>query len=382
VTDERVGRREAVRGLERPVVLLVDDDHRNLALARAHLEAEYDVLEARSGPEALAICGARNVDLVVLDLMMPGMDGFEVCRALKERGSRDFLPVLLVTASAEPEDRHRGLEAGADDFLGKPVNRQELRLRVRNFVTMRRHQQLLLAQYEELRSLSELKDDLVTLMVHDLRNPLTGVLGLLHILELDVEDPQLRADVEAARASAEKLRETLDDMLQVRLLEEGRLELSRSSEEVASLVGAAIASVEGAARLARLELLQALSPGLIVNGDCRLLRRAIENLLTNAIKFSPAGESIGVETQLAPGRLEIRVVDRGRAVPPESRDRLFDKFGGTLAQRPSDRRGYGLGLYFVRLVAEAHGGRVSVAEREGGGTIMSLSLPQSAAAQG
>jgi two-component system sensor histidine kinase/response regulator len=365
---------------ERPIVLIVDDDARNRALVRAYLQADHQVREAASGPEALAACAAENVDLVVLDVMMPGMSGFEVCRELKSRQNDEFLPVLLVTALNEQEDRNQGLEAGADDFLSKPVNRQELRLRVHNFLTLRQHRQLVVKQYEELRDLSALKDDLVTLMVHDLRNPLTGVLGLLQILEMELTDPVRRADASTARQAADKLRETLDDMLQVRMLEEGRLELTRKPEEVASLVKAAVASVEGAARLRRLELLQELAPGLIVTGDNRLLRRAIENLLSNAIKFSPAGQAIDVEALHGAGRVEIRIADRGSGVPPEGRDHLFDKFGGTYARRASDRRGYGLGLYFVRLVAEAHGGGVSVADREGGGTVMSLRLPEGAIA--
>jgi two-component system sensor histidine kinase/response regulator len=365
---------------ERPIVLIVDDDARNRALVRAYLQADHQVREAASGPEALAACAAESIDLVVLDVMMPGMSGFEVCRELKSRQTDEFLPVLLVTALNEQEDRNQGLEAGADDFLSKPVNRQELRLRVHNFLTLRQHRQLVVKQYEELRDLSALKDDLVTLMVHDLRNPLTGVLGLLQILEMELTDPVRRADASTARQAADKLRETLDDMLQVRMLEEGRLELTRKPEEVASLVKAAVASVEGAARLRRLELLQELAPGLIVTGDNRLLRRAIENLLSNAIKFSPAGQAIDVEALHGAGRVEIRIADRGSGVPPEGRDHLFDKFGGTYARRASDRRGYGLGLYFVRLVAEAHGGGVSVADREGGGTVMSLRLPEGAIA--
>jgi two-component system sensor histidine kinase/response regulator len=363
---------------ERPVVLIVDDDARNRALVKAYLQADHQVLEAASGPEALVMCAAESIDLIVLDVMMPGMSGFEVCRTLKARPTDDFLPVLLVTALNEQEDRNQGLEAGADDFLSKPVNRQELRLRVHNFLTLRQHRQLVVRQYDELRDLSALKDDLVTLMVHDLRNPLTGVLGLLQILEMELTDPVRRADATTARQAADKLRETLDDMLQVRMLEEGRLDLQRRPEEVAALVKAAVTSVEGAARMRRLELLQALAPGLIVTGDNRLLRRAIENLLSNAIKFSPAGQSIDVEALMGAGRVEIRVADRGSGVPREGRDHLFDKFGGTYARRASDRRGYGLGLYFVRLVAEAHGGGVSVSDREGGGTIMSLKLPEGA----
>jgi signal transduction histidine kinase len=360
---------------ERRVVLVVDDDARNRALLRAYLAPLYELREAENGARALAACEDGGVDVVLLDVMMPGMSGFEVCRTLKARGREDFLPVLLLTALSEQDDRNVGLEAGADDFLSKPVDRQELLLRVRHFLELRAERQLVARQYEALRELAALKDDLVTLMVHDLRNPLTGVLGLLQILEMDESDPVRHGDVVTARQGAEKLRETLDDMLQVRQLEEGRLELERRTEPLGALVEAALASLEGAARLRKLTLVPRVDPSLRAHADGRLVRRAIENLVSNAIKFSPLGQEIGVAALAAPEGVEIRISDRGGGVPPASRDHLFEKFGGVHARRAADRRGYGLGLYFVRLVAEAHGGRVAVADREGGGTVMSLLLP-------
>jgi signal transduction histidine kinase len=370
-----------VAGAERSVILVVDDDPRNRALARAYLEPAYEVREATDGAEALVFT-TPSVDLVILDVMMPGMSGFDVCHALKTRGDEDPPPVLLVTALSERDDRNRGLAAGADDFLSKPVDRQELLLRVRHFLTLRRQRRLLARQYEAMRELTDLKDDLVSLMVHDLRNPLTGVLGLLQILEMELDDPIRRADAAAARQAAERLRETLDDMLQVRLLEEGRLAIERQQEQVANLIEAAVEAVEGAARLRRLDLIRSPSPELVVAGDGRLLRRAIENLLSNAIKFSPVGRSVEIEAQTVEDRVEIRIADHGGGVPFDRRAELFHKFGGVSAMHGSDRRGFGLGLYFVRLVAEAHGGTVAATDRAGGGTVMTLVVPGSAPSTG
>jgi two-component system sensor histidine kinase/response regulator len=360
------------------VVLVVDDEARNRALMRAYLSPQHEVREAENGPEALSMCKAGDVDLVVLDVMMPGMNGFDVCRVLKQGTAQEFLPVLLLTALTEQDTRNAGLQAGADDFLGKPVNRQELLLRVRHFLELREQRQLVAAQYEALRELSALKDDLVTLMVHDLRNPLTGVLGLLQVLEAELPDAISRADAAAAREGAEKLREALDDMLQVRQLEEGRLQLIRRPENLDRLTEDAAATLAGAARLRRLEVLRTVDAGVTVEADGRLLRRAIENLLSNALKFSPAGQQVQLQVARRGTSVEISVADRGGGVPPIARDGLFEKFGGVAAQRPSDRRGYGLGLYFVRLVAEAHGGRIGAADQPGGGTIMTMTLPERA----
>ena len=133
---------------------------------------------------------------------MPGMSGFDVCRQIKASAGDDLLPVLLVTALSDRTDRQTGLEAGADDFLSKPVDRHELTLRVRHYLRLRRQHQLLARQYEALQELAALKDDLVTLMVHDLRNPLTGICGLMQVLELDTDDPVRKADVQNAREGA------------------------------------------------------------------------------------------------------------------------------------------------------------------------------------
>jgi two-component system, sensor histidine kinase and response regulator len=360
----------------RPVILVVDDEQRNRALVQALLSKDHEVREAGDGPTALAMIAAGGIDLVVLDVMMPGMSGFDVCQQIKTAAGHDLLPVLLVTALSDRTDRQTGLEAGADDFLSKPVDRHELILRVRHYLRLRRQHQLLARQYEALQELAALKDDLVTLMVHDLRNPLTGICGLMQVLELDTDDPVRRADVQNAREGADKMRETLDDLLQVRLLEEGRLVLSRSNVPLAELTRSASVSVEGAARLRGLRVDRRIPLDLKLWADAKLMRRAIENLISNAIKFSPSSQTVEVSAVVVDGSVEIRVEDRGKGVPADKRTQLFEKFGGITVQRGSDRRGFGLGLYLVRLVAEAHGGTVTVRDREGGGTSLILTLPE------
>ncbi len=360
----------------KPTVLVVDDDARNRVLLRGYLSESHEVLEAADGPAALARIDQEPIDLVLLDVMMPGMSGFEVCREIKGRTRKVMLPVLLLTALSEKADRIAGLEAGADDFLTKPVDRHELRLRVSAFLTLRRQEQTISAQLEQLRHLGALKDDLVSLMVHDLRNPLTGVYAFLDALRCGLADGDMKRDAEGAFSAAQKLSETLDDMLQVRLLEEGKLVLQLETYRVADVVRDAVATVEPAARARGIDMTVAADDRVCTTFDRKLVRRAVENFLVNAVKYSPGGARIEVGLRREDTGAEIDVADRGPGIPEVLREQLFEKFGSVEAARGDARRGYGLGLYLVKLVAAAHRGRVVARNRDGGGTVFGLWLPE------
>ncbi len=355
---------------------MVDDDPVNRALVRGCLQSGYTILEAGSGPEALDLAAREPVDLVLLDVMMPAMSGFDVCRELKRRSEgRVLLPVLLLTALGDQVDRNAGLQAGADDYLTKPVDRHELRLRVSAFLRLRAQDRLLREQFDHLQHLDALKDDLVSLMVHDLRNPLSSVLALLGVIQDAARDPETQLDAATARTAARKMQEILDDILKIRLLEEDKLALDIEVRSAAETVRDAVASIGPAARERGLELALAASGDPSLPADQKLVRRAVENLLANAVKYSPPHGTIDVGVRREDGGVEIAVADRGPGVPEPLRAALFEKFGSVEAARQQARRGYGLGLYLVKLVATVHGGRAIVRSREGGGSVFGLWLP-------
>src|SRR5438874_8307428 len=184
----------------RPAVLVVDDETMNRSLFRATLGASCEVIEAASGRQALELLQKRRVDLVLLDVMMPEMNGYDVCKRIKEL-STEYLPVLLVTALGEQEDRNRGLEAGADDFLSKPVDRRELLLRTRAFLRLREQEKVIRSQLEQLQRLQHAKDDLVALLVHDLRSPLAGIIAHLQLLQEELSGQQAHDVQQALRAA-------------------------------------------------------------------------------------------------------------------------------------------------------------------------------------
>jgi len=374
----------------KPVILIVDDEPANRALMRAYLTSTYTLYEAPDGVTALAVMEREMVDLVLLDVMMPHLDGYDVCRRIKERAGGSYLPVILLTALGEQDDRNLGLQAGADDFLTKPVDKQELLLRIRLFIKLRqqehriRRQMMALEQRDhmitnqlaELRALDAFKDELVALMVHDLRNPLSGIMGVLDAVEGSIADPALRLDAQMALQASDRLRETLDDILQVRLLESGNIRLHREVIDAETLITDAIASVWGAARARSVEIARTVDASAArITADRKLVRRAIENLLTNALKYSPAGGVVMAAVHRTDADVEIAIADRGAGIPDTVKTELFRKFGSVELAQGEARRGIGLGLYLVKLVAAAHGGRAIVRDREGGGTTFGILLP-------
>ena len=374
----------------RATVLLVDDELPNRVLIRYYLEDEYDVLEASDGASALALLESARVDLVLLDVMMPEMSGFEVCQRIK-RARDSFLPVILLTALASQEERNAGLDSGADDFLSKPVDRNELLLRVRTFVRLRKKEQRIVQQFEalqerdsviqrqveELKQLDVIKDDLVAMLVHDLRNPLAGIMGFLGSIAGEAENPALKSDVDMALRSSLHLREILDDMLHVRMLESGTVRLHRELVQAGAVLGDAIESVSGAGLERRIGISPVIDPAdLRVDIDRKLVRRAVENLLSNAVKYSPSDALVRASVHAVGHEVRIEVADRGGGVPDHLKQQLFQKFGSVEAARGLARQGVGLGLYLVKLAANAHGGRAEIRDRKHGGSAFSMVLPR------
>lgn len=375
-------------------VLVVDDEPLNRTLLRERLRPEgYQVLEASSGQEALDTLEREPVDLLLLDVRMPGMDGLEVCRRVRAAPRQGYLPVVLLTALSGQSDRHEGLAAGADEFLSKPIDARELLLRARALIRLRQQDRTIRAQIahareqeavirsqlEELRHLAELKDDLFALVVHDLRNPLTGLAGYIELLREELarsgaERAQQLA--ERAHASAARLRTMLEELLEVQRLEQRELPLELRRVSMSELANDAARTIEGAAAQRQVALEVVADERLEAELDPRLTRRALENLLGNALKFAPPRSRVGVVARAEEGMATLRVEDQGPGVAATVKARLFRKFGALEAEA-GPRRGFGLGLHLVRLVAEAHGGRAFVDDRPGGGAVFGLSVPLS-----
>jgi signal transduction histidine kinase len=328
-----------------------------------------------SGWEALESVKRSNFDLVLVDAMMPRMDGFEVVRRLKEIAGTEFLPVVIVTALSDRSARLRALEAGAEDFLEKPVSAMELRARVRKLIHLRITQRALAAQNAQLRALQAFKDEMAALLVHDLKSPLSALTMNLEVAleSLPREESRARDALLDCRTAGARLFRMLANLLDIARSEEGRLVAKCSPLDVSDLLSSAIRerALEAEARSIAVEA--RLPPILPADVDVELFGRIVENLLDNALRFTrPRGKILVVADADAENGIQLRIANDGPEIPPDSRTRIFEKYDQAAA---SSRTNHGLGLYFCRLAAEAHGGSIELCAEPDYTTCFRVRIP-------
>lgn len=366
-----------------PKILVVDDNEANRLLARSTLEDEgYTVIVANDGLQALAAFEAEAPDCLLLDVRMPGLDGFAVCERIRAMPGGAHVPVIFLTALRDVDTFDRAQLAGADDFLSKPVRPSELVIRVRTALEVRRlgielrdHYELLKKQRDDLLRIQLQKERLMAFIVHDLKNPVSSMDLCAQVL---LRDPELPASAREwagqIRNEARQLGRMILNLLDLSKADEGKLEPKRSEVDLGEIVAAVLTELEVSAQQHKVTLWSDLHAAR-AHVDPDLLRRMLANLVENAIRHAPAQSKVLVKTRDEKGGLVLRVIDTGRGVPAEMRDRIFDPFMQLEGvDRPETRAGRGLGLTFCKLAAEAHGGRIWI-EDGAPGSVFVVSLP-------
>jgi signal transduction histidine kinase len=371
-----------------PRSLIVDDDDRNVRLMESILKANsYEVVKAPDGEAALQSIAEDPPDLVLLDAMMPKMNGFEVCLRLKKEPATRLLPIIMVTALNALEDKVQALEIGADDFLSKPINRLELLAKIRSVLrTKALHDQVeqtrseLERKNQELVRLEHLKDSLMQMIVHDLKNPLTGIMGNIELLLRKGEKcdaDKRRSLLLKSRDSSHRLLKMIMDLLDISKLEEDKMDLQWVEFDLGELVSESLRELRGATELEGKSLVYPQEgQRFALEADRELIRRVLGNLLSNALKHTPSGAEIRVEIGRDAGRASVSVMDQGEGIPEEFHDKIFEKFGQVDVKRSGHKADRGLGLTFCKMVVEAHGGRIWVKSAPGKGSVFTFELPE------
>ncbi|MDQ4081108.1 MAG: ATP-binding protein [Gemmatimonadota bacterium] len=373
-----------------PLILVADDVPANVELLCDQLATlGYRVETAIDGPSAVEACFAKKPELCILDVSMPagsqGVDdrstGFEVCRRIKRDPRTQRIPVIFVTALNDTTDRVKAIEAGGDDFLTKPHNRQILGARLRSLLRLKFATDALEESYRKLRELEKVRDDLMKMIVHDLKSPLTSVLAALEmVLDGDfgaVNEGQRRA-LGDAEAKAEDLLALIEDLLEVARIEEASIQLDLQPIAPAALLTEILH--EWHMRLAQEEAIATMDVAddtPVFHADKGLVKRVFSNLIQNALTHSPRSVTISLRARpdAASGGVLFTVADNGPGIPQEYHEIIFRKFEQAKTPSAPRVRSSGLGLAFCKLAVDAHGGRIWVQSAEGKGSQFHFTLP-------
>lgn len=355
-------------------ILVVDDVMANRDLVGDCMEhAGHEVRLADGGAHALSVIEGWDPDVILLDVMMPTIDGFQFCRQLKADPRTAAVPILLMTASSDRRLRVMGIDAGANDFLIKPLEPIEIGLRVRNAIRSKRLYDGMRRAHEELRELEALRDGMTHMLVHDLRSPLMGIGMCLEAIKNSAQGgdiPMVVDDTQACIAVTTTLTEMIGTILDVSRLEAHAMPIERVACDVGVIVE------DGVARLregARSPITVIVTPTEVA-WDRQLVARAVVNLVSNALKHA-CGKPIFVRCIDHGTEVEIQVDDAGPGVPAGSQERIFEKFG-SLGTGSDKRNASGLGLHFCKHVVMAHGGTIGVTSLAPTGARFWMRMPK------
>ena len=363
-----------------PNILIVDDTPANLKLLYGMLKGRgYKVRAAVGGELALEAAHISPPDLILLDINMPGIDGYETCRRLKEDARLKEIPVIFLSALSETVDKVKAFGTGGVDYITKPFQLEEVEARVGTHLELRRQKLRLQENYDKLHKLEKLRDSLVHMIVHDLRSPLMVIISYLEFIKKDknnVLSLESVSDIASAAQASNKMIQIVSDVLDTSKIEEGQMKLKPAECELGRLLEEGVSGLKSLIGGREVRFTPPKSP-ITVIADREIISRVVQNLLANAIKFTPESGLIRLGVEPAGDLVRVSVEDNGPGIAPQYQGRIFEKFGQVELRAGRQRSSTGLGLTFCKLAVEAHGGRIGVSSEEGKGSAFWFELPVS-----
>ncbi|MFQ5572593.1 MAG: ATP-binding protein, partial [Rhodothermales bacterium] len=370
-----------------PTILVVDDNPEIRAYVAGCLKHTYRVVEACDGLDALEKAAACRPDLITSDVMMPNLDGYGLCRAIKADKSLSHIPIILLTSRASLDEKIKGLEAGCDDYLTKPFSARELLGRSRNLLHLGMQKRELKALNEalkqtnaELREVSQMKSQLLRIAAHDLKNPLNGIREFAKILKEEiVPHASSRELLDLIETSSDQMLNMVGEILDSEVLESGEVVLETESVSLCEIAEEVIRRNRPQAERKGEKLLLWLDENdpCLVEGSREWLRDAMDNLVSNAVKFSPFNKTIWVTVKKRGSIILFSVRDEGPGLTEGDKKKLFGKFQRLSATPTNNESSTGLGLSIVKQIVELHGGCVWAESTLGAGSTFTIELSRS-----
>jgi signal transduction histidine kinase len=404
-------------------VLIVDDVPANIRMLNELLQEDHEISAATSGEEALRLAADEPPDLVLLDIVMPGMDGYEVCRRLKDDARTAHVPVIFITAKSAEEDEALGLATGGSDYISKPFSKAIVRARVDSQLRLKREmdrrrelserlkqanqslemmnrnlEQMVEERTAELveanlrlQELDRMKSAFLSAVSHELRTPLTSVRGFSELLLKDFQKTfypvgpgRRRSDRKVTKfdknlkvivIESKRLHDLINNVIELTALDAGRVDWDMEPLDIYAVVEEALRRTRPMIREKGLTYVEELDTDLpVVVGDRERLVQVLTNLLTNAVKFTDKG-SITCKACRDGRELRVSVLDTGRGIPPEEQEQVFQKFRQADDILDGKACGLGLGLPICKAIMEHHGGRIWLESEPGAGSAFHFALP-------
>lgn len=364
-----------------PTVLIVDDNLNNVKIIALTLRPlNYKIVITTNGNSAIEMVERTKPDIVLLDIMMPGMDGYETCKIIKSKKENENIPVIFLTALNEKENIVQGFDAGGVDYITKPFNKDELISRVKTHLELKLTKDELLKTTNYLKEINAVKDKMFSIIGHDLRSPLGSVKMTLEFLSHTVPenlDDDFKSTFKLLVKATDEVFSLLENLLGWAKSQSGNLAINREEIYLAELVNGIHQLYSGNLTMKKLEFINGVDSGTTVFADLYTVKSVFRNLVSNAIKFTPENGKITVRAKEAEGLVQIEISDSGVGISAKDLPRLFDATQHFTTYGTNNESGSGLGLLLCRDFVVQNGGDIEVKSEQGKGTTFIIVLPVS-----
>jgi two-component system, sensor histidine kinase and response regulator len=366
-------------------ILIVEDDPATIQILRYILETKgYQIHAAESGPVALETVKQIEPQLILLDVMLPEMDGYQVCEQLKADERTQDIPIIFISALTDTFNKIKGFNVGGADYITKPFHSEEVLARAESQLTIYHHHQHIkqlhnddVRYYEQL---TQLKDEFTHAATHDLKSPLAVIMGYIHLMAAHpdiLKNPELEMYTQEIIRASDRMMALVDDLLEVSRLET-RSPLNLEAVVLEEFLYEHVQYFNLLAQNKQIKVHYTPPPSEItIRIDHNRMGQVLSNLLSNAVKYTPRGGQVYVSTEVRSQCVFIRVADTGFGIPEDDLDHIFERFYRVNRQDHQSEEGTGLGLSIVKAIVEQHSGEITVESEVGAGSVFTVILPQS-----